>query len=417
VTHAPDKVFDVIVNGGGLVGLAFALQLQRHLDRVRPDLSIAVLDRQPPAEEWDAEIGLRVSALAPSSRQILDTCGVWAQVPPERVGVYRRMCVWRGENPADPAQRIAFDAAEQGVAELGYIVENDLLRLLLWRESDRHRGIRLISQVAPSELERHRDTVTVRLTDGQTVQGRLIVGADGAGSWVREQMGVATTDRICCQRAIVVHVSSEKPHKDSAWQRFLPDGPVALLPLADGRSSVVWSVAESRADGLLALTDDAFGRALTQATNDVLGHLRVASERVSFPLAMSHTHQYSGSRFALIGDAAHRVHPLAGQGVNLGLLDAAALAETLASHLKSTYADAGDPAALRKFERWRKGDNLLTLALMEAVHRLFTSDHVLVPRSAGLGLGIIDRLSPIKRCLAEYAMGRTADAPRTARIN
>jgi ubiquinone biosynthesis UbiH/UbiF/VisC/COQ6 family hydroxylase len=210
-------------------------------------------------------------------------------------------------------------------------------------------------------------------------------------------------------------VSSERPHGATAWQRFLAGGPLALLPLADGRSSIVWSCPEEQAGFLASVDEDDFNRELTAASAGVLGELRLTTPRLSFPLAGGHVSRYTGLRYALIGDAAHRVHPLAGQGVNLGFADAAALAETLARHLAAPHADAGDPLALRRFERWRKSANLSTLAAMEALHRLFTSRVPGVARAAGLGLGAVDRLAPLKSSLAAFATGRRGDLPRAAR--
>jgi ubiquinone biosynthesis UbiH/UbiF/VisC/COQ6 family hydroxylase len=248
--------------------------------------------------------------------------------------------------------------------------------------------------------------MTVRLADGTDLRARLLVGADGADSWVRAQLGLPTTSRDYRQLAVVGHVSSECPHERTAWQCFTPGGPVALLPLADGRSSIVWSCFEAEARELVGLTDDEFGARLTAATGRVLGNLRATTPRLALPLVARHTHRYTGARFALVGDAAHQIHPLAGQGINLGLLDVAALAEILASHMLGTrLADPGDALVLRRYERGRKGANLLTMAAMEGLHRVFTSDSAALTRLAAAGLGAVDRLPAVKRLLMAQAAG------------
>jgi ubiquinone biosynthesis UbiH/UbiF/VisC/COQ6 family hydroxylase len=324
------------------------------------------------------------------------------------------MVVWQHEGDPGGRDAICFDAAEQGVRELGYIVENDLVRNALWWQAAQGGAVDLIAGTAPARLECAADWMSLTLADGNRLRARLLVGADGAASWLRDRLGIAVRRRPYGQQALVAHLRSERPHRSTAWQRFLPDGPVAMLPLADGRSSVVWSCPDSQARELLEMSDTAFGDALTAATTGILGELTLTGERASFALVGSHARSYAGARFALIGDAAHRVHPLAGQGVNLGFLDAAALAEVLAAHLSLPRADAGDPRVLRRFERWRKGANLLTLAAMEALHRVFTSRRPLVPRAGALGLGIVNRLGPVKCRLADYAIGRRGDLPWSA---
>jgi 2-octaprenylphenol hydroxylase len=302
------------------------------------------------------------------------------------------MVVWQQEGSPGGRSSIVFDAAQEGVPELGYIVENDLVRAALWRQAGEASSIDLIAGAAPSGLTSAPDAITLYLADGAALRAKLIVGADGGSSWLRSELGVPCQARPYGQQAVVAHVAGAKPHRQTAWQRFLADGPLALLPLADGRSSIVWSCSDSRAR-----------------------ELRLTTPRTAFPLAKGHTSRYTGLRFALIGDAAHQVHPLAGQGVNLGFLDAAALAETLATHLSIPRADPGDPRALRRFERWRKGENLAAFGALDALHHLFTSRVPGLPRAAGLGLGLVDRLSPLKSLLADRAMGRRGDLPRVAR--
>jgi ubiquinone biosynthesis UbiH/UbiF/VisC/COQ6 family hydroxylase len=218
-------------------------------------------------------------------------------------------------------------------------------------------------------------------------------------------------ERAYGQAAVVAHIATERSHEHTAWQRFLPTGPVAMLPLADGRSSLVWSCPDQRAAELLELEALVFNRELERALDGVLGKVECMSRRVSFPLAMGYATRYTGHRYALIGDAAHRVHPLAGQGANLGLLDAAALAETLSDHLSHRLADPGDLRALRSYERSRKADNLLTMGMMDLLNRTFSSP---LGEFAGIGMEWLNRSKMLKNKLAGYAMGRGRELPAAA---
>ena len=266
-----------------------------------------------------------------------------------------------------------------------------------------------------SHYHEETDALVVILENGQRLRTRLLVGADGVRSWVRQTLGVRIREREYGQRAIVAHVESERSHQETAWQRFIPGGPVALLPLDDGRSSVVWSCPNATATELMAADKKIFDQRLTLATDQILGSLAATTALIDFPLKFAHAERYTGRRYALIGDAAHRVHPLAGQGANLGLLDAAALAETLTAQQQSLAADPGDPLILRRYERWRKGDNLLTMGMLDLLHQLFGGAWVPAARLGGLGLGIVNRLAPVKRRLALHAIGRSGDLPAVAR--
>jgi ubiquinone biosynthesis UbiH/UbiF/VisC/COQ6 family hydroxylase len=400
--------YDVLIVGGGVAGLACAGLLRKYLRGRQEPVRIGVLEARaprPPAAE--AGPGLRVLAIAPAGRAILEACGGWSNLPPGMAAPYERMRVWQAGSTPFGAGSIGFDAADYGSPDLGHIVDHDWLRLRLWDALEDPAGqVQLLTASAPAGLEAGPEAMTVRLADGQNLQARLLVGADGAASWVRTQLQLPTTGRDYGQLAVVAHVSSERPHERTAWQCFTPGGPVALLPLADGRSSIVWSCFEAEARQIMALTDDEFAARLTAATGHALGNLRPTTPRLALPLAVRHTHRYTGARFALIGDAAHQVHPLAGQGINLGLLDAAALAGALATHLLgSRLADPGDALVLRRYERRRKGANLLTMAAMEGLHRMFTSDSTALRTLGGAGLGAVDRLPAVKRLLMAQAAG------------
>lgn len=407
-----DDDYDVLIVGGGIAGLAFACLLRKLMHGGRSPVRIGVVESQAPRPlPADADAGLRVFAIAPAAREILMACGAWQSLPPGRAAPYERMRVWQSQSTAHGPGSIGFDAADSGLPELGHIVEHDWLRQGLWTalSAGAEGPVALLTGVDPASLAGEPGAMLVRLAGGTEIRTRLLVGADGTESWVREQLRLATTTRDYGQLALVAHVSSERSHECTAWQCFTPGGPVALLPLADGRSSIVWSCFEAEARELAALSDEEFGRQLTAATGGVLGELRVTTPRVAFSLAARHTRRYTGARFALIGDAAHQIHPLAGQGINLGILDAAVLAETLAAHLRGTWlADPGDELVLRRYERARKGDNLLTMAAMEGLHRVFTSDSIALTRLATTGLGVVDRLPMVKSLLAARATGSAA---------
>lgn len=398
----PDRS-DVLILGGGAAGLAFALALNRLLSPVRPALSVTVVESGgAPLRPVAGEIGMRVLALSPASRKFLAGCGV--ALTPDFACPYRRMIVWQRDF-AQPRSRLGFDAAELGVPELGSIADLAVVRALLWERS-LAAGIRLLTGEAPAELAETENALGVKLKSGRTLSGRLLVGADGASSWLRQALKIDITGRDYGQRAIVAHVRSARPHVHTAWQRFLATGPVALLPLVDGRSSLVWSAREDLATELLALDDAAFSARLTEATQGVLGELAVTTPRAAFPLRAGHANSYTCPRAALIGDAAHQIHPLAGLGANLGFADAAALSGALAVALADLDADPGDQRPLRRFERGRRGSNAATLSLMTALHRIFAGDAAPAWRElAGTGLGVFDRLVPVKNQLARRAMG------------
>ncbi|MEE8280930.1 MAG: FAD-dependent monooxygenase [Gammaproteobacteria bacterium] len=409
---------DILIVGGGMVGLTCATLLAQYGEDTARSFSIGIVETSPPAPvRPNADIELRVSALSRISRTILQFSGIWPAIAATRISPYRRMCVWQADGAAGSARSISFDAAELGEPDLGCIVENGVIRRAAWERVNAMHSVSLHLGSAPAALHEETDALELILENGQRLRTRLLVGADGARSWVRQALGVTSREREYGQRAIVAHVESQRSHRETAWQRFIAGGPVALLPLDDGRSSVVWSCPDATAAELMAADKKIFDQRLTLATDQVLGSLTTTTERADFPLSLAYAQRYTGRRYALIGDAAHRVHPLAGQGANLGLLDAAALAETLAVQQASPVIDPGDPVILRRYERWRKGDNLLTMGVLDGLHRLFGAGWVPAARLGGLGLGIVDRLAPVKRRLALYAMGDSGDLPMAARVS
>lgn len=360
--------FDLVVVGGGMVGAALACACAGW------GLSIAVIETRPPRRTWPAgESDLRVSALSRASQRLLDRLGVWERMRTLGVSPYRRMHVW----DAVGGGSIGFDAQELGQPDLGHIVENRVTQLALWERMERMAELTFFCPASIADIDYSEQGTRVALDDGRHLRARLLVAADGRDSLVRTRVGIETEGWEYDQRAIVATVRPAQWHQETAWQRFLPTGPLALLPLADGRCSIVWSATAERAADLLAMDDRAFSEALTDASEGRLGRLDVESLRGAFSLRLQHAKRYVLPGLALIGDAAHAVHPLAGQGVNLGFLDAVALADAIRRAIERDRDVAG-LWALRHYERARRGDNLAMLVAMDLIKRLLISVSLII---------------------------------------
>ncbi|HET7065567.1 MAG TPA: UbiH/UbiF/VisC/COQ6 family ubiquinone biosynthesis hydroxylase [Rudaea sp.] len=387
---------DVAIVGAGMVGAALALSLSR------ASFDVVVVEPRPPSP-WHAEddVDLRVVALAPSSVDLFGRLDVWTSIAAARACPYRHMQVWDALAPG----QLRFDAADQGIAALGHIVENRLIQHTLWRalEADPHITLRCPAQVTATEVDDERHTLV--LGDDSRIAARLVVAADGGDSALRKMAGIETRDRDYRQRAIVAHVATERPHEDTAWQRFLPGATLAFLPLSDGRSSIVWSVPEAEASRLLALDEGAFCTELGASFDFRLGVIRATTARAAFPLRLRLAERYLAPRFTLIGDAAHVVHPLAGQGVNLGLRDAIELARVLVE-ARDAKRDFAGSTALRQFERRRRSDNALSAHAFDAIQRVFASEAMPLAALRGVALTVVDRIGPLKQLFAAHAAGR-----------
>ena len=385
---------DLVVVGAGVVGSAAALAA------ARDGLRVALVEAHAPPPWSASEPDLRVYAFAPDNQALLDDLGAWAAVRSARAHPYRRMRVWDAAGGGE----LDFNADALGRDSLGHIVEHALLVDRLWAACGREPNIQRHCPDALEAIEQDADGVTAVLASGQRLRARLLLGADGAASAVRGRVDLPVDRHDYGQRGLVCYVGTQRPHEDTAWQRFLPTGPLAFLPCGDGRSSIVWTLPEAEAERLLAADDDTFRRELTRAFDARLGEVVSVSARAAFPLRRQLAKAYVSGRVALVGDAAHAVHPLAGQGVNLGLRDVAALAAEIAA-ARARRADWAAPHRLQRWARRRQSDNTVSAYAFEGINRLFSNADPLAVLARGPLLGLAGRLPPLQRALWRHAAG------------
>jgi 2-octaprenylphenol hydroxylase len=404
--------FDVLIIGGGPVGGAAAALLARTTSAERSPMKIGVLEpRRPPPWKPDAPPDLRVSAFSRASERVLTAAGAWPTVAAQRISPYERMRVWHESVAPTSPDALVFDAAEVGEPNLGYIIETRLIQHALLTAAEA-AGARVVNAELSAVHVREND-VTIETKQGPLTT-RLIVGADGAQSAVRAAVGLTVETSGYEQTAIVANVATSRPHERTAWQRFLRTGTLAFLPLADGASSVVWSADDAVAAPLMAASPEAFATELNTASDFALGETRLISERLSFPLRRLAAHHYVAHRCALIGDAAHVVHPLAGQGVNLGILDAASLCELLL-RARREREDPGALRTLRAYERWRKTETTMMSTAIDTFDRTLAHGTGPLSRLAQRGLGWVNRAPELKRIFIHRALGTAGELPSFAR--
>lgn len=398
--------YDIIIVGGGMVGLTLACALGN------TDLKIAVIESHEPKDVLtSSEYGLRVSAISRASQQVFTHIGAWQHMLERRVSPYEHMHVWDATGDG----QIHFSATDLGADVLGHIVENNVVQYSLLKSLLTFQHISWLCPRSIEHIECQGDSNRVTLNNGDELTAKLLVGADGAHSRVRDAAGIHLEESPYQQKGVVSVVASTKHHQYTAWQRFLPTGPLAFLPLADGRCSIVWSATDAEADRLLALNANDFCRELEQAFEFTLGAVKSIGERAAFPLIRRHVEHYVAPGVALIGDAAHTIHPLAGQGVNLGVLDAASLAQVI-NEAVCERRDFAGMSVLRKFERWRRGENTLMMHSMSGFKSLFSNDNSALSFIRNAGLNLVNGMPPVKNILMRRAMGLEGDLPELAKV-
>ena len=398
--------FDVIIIGGGIVGATAACALGK------AGIRVAVVEARQPVPVEQQKPDPRVFAITRASERIFRSLGVWEAIVAQGVFAFTDMEVW----DAGGKGVMHFDCAELGEPYLGHIIEPRFIAAALSGQRVPDNNITRFCPVRFQAVEVLDETVVVTLEDGQDLIASLVIAADGVRSPLRAALGIQTRLHDYHQSSVVALVKTSAPHCDTAWQRFLPGGPLAFLPMQDGWTSIVWTLPTAEAEQVMQLDQDAFHAELAGAFAGRLGDITDSGERESWPLRRLHAAHYVIARAALMGDAAHAIHPLAGQGVNLGLLDAAALTEVIVA-ARQAGRDPGALRVLRRYERWRRGDNLLMMSAMDAINRTFSNSRAPLRQFRNMGLSLVNHSAMLRQLFMRHAMGLEGDLPRLARVS
>ena len=395
--------FDAIIVGGGIVGATVACALGE------AGVPVALIEAREPPPPESQQADPRVFAITRASERIFRSLGVWDTIHRQGAFAFSEMEVW----DAAGSGVTHFDCADLGEPCLGHIIEPRFIRTALWQQLESIAAVSLYCPARFQAISLLDDRVEVTLDNDQQLTAALVIAADGAHSPLRNTLGMEIHRHDYRQSSLVALVKTSEPHRNTAWQRFLPGGPLAFLPMGDGWSSIVWTLPSEKIDALLAADKDVFHEELATAFGHRLGDIVDSGEREAWPLQRMHAEHYVKARVALVGDAAHAIHPLAGQGVNLGLLDAATLAEVIVD-AKQRGKDPGSLAVLRRYERWRRGDNQLMMTAMDGINQVFSSGRSPLSQLRNLGLSAVNRSATAKRLFMEHAMGLSGDLPALA---
>ncbi len=383
--------YDVLIIGGGLVGASLAAALKPS------GLSVALVESQPNSlnhQGWDS----RIYAITPGNASFLTQIGAWTRMDMGRVQKVEQMRVF-GD---DLGSELDFSAYQLGAPELAFILEGRLLQQALWQGLEQQDNLTLLCPARCSALVFHDDAACLTLEDGREIRARLVVGADGRDSWVRQQAAIVEPPTLYQQHGVVANFIAEKPHRGTAFQWFHQDGILALLPLPQRMVSMVWSVSPERSEDLLQISHEELCTQVAAASHHTLGGLQIVTPPAAFPLRLLHLPHIARPRLALVGDAAHNVHPLAGQGVNLGFRDARQLAQVLLE--RGPQPDCGEIHLLRRYDRARQEDILSMQLTTDALKKLFVNDNPLLRSLRNLGLNATNRITPLKKMLARHAL-------------
>ena len=387
------KTFDLVIVGGGMVGLALAASLRK------APLHIAVIESFPPQTSTE-QITNRVSALNLASQNLLTELGVWSNLTAIRATAYNDMDVWEKDSFA----KIEFSGKSLGLTHLGHIVENHLIQHTLWQNVLSQKNAEILTAL-PQTVAVTDSNAIMTLNNGHMLSAKLIVGADGANSWVRKQADIPLVFRDYGHHALVCNVKTEEPHQNTARQIFAGESILAFLPLHNANlCSIVWSQPPKQAEYLTQCTEEEFNKALTVAFDGKLGLCQVKSARSSIPLTARYARDFAKKRIALVGDAAHTIHPLAGLGVNLGFQDVISLAQEIEKNL-SMNVDIGEYRYLRHYERWRKTEAVKMLVAMQGLKDLFNGSNPIKKLVRGISLSATNQLTPLKEQLIKQALG------------
>jgi len=388
--------YDVCIIGGGMIGLALAKGLADN------SIKVCVIEGGKPERQWDSNShALRVSAINRNSELLLKKLNAWHNIAADCCSPYKNMHVWDASGDGE----INMNCIDVGETELGHIIENRAILKALYESAGQSNGLDIITETKVSDIKGESGNWQIKLNDDKSIKAKLIVGADGANSWVRKKMGFDLTEKAYNQNAIVGVIETEFEHQDTAWQRFLPTGPLAFLPLKNKfHCSIVWSCETDKANALVKLDDNVFCSELNSSIEGRFGKIKLLTKKVQFPLIQRHAKSYYQAGVVLVGDAAHTIHPLAGQGVNLGFKDVSALIDILSLTHKSNRLIEHE-STLSKYEERRRLNNKMTILSMKMFKEFFSNEIQPLSSLRNFGLSSVDKIKPLKNIFINQAMG------------